>query len=105
MNESYDYKKEPRKKSGKSSGKVATDAQVNLFLVVIALAAMVLLALTKTILYFGPANPGVIRGIFSIVIYALSIIGVALAYLAKRKPSFELFLNAGVFVAALWFLA
>ena len=90
-----------------SNGKAFSDSPAfNLILVGMAVLAMILLALTKTILYFGPDNARIIRGIFSIPIYGLSILGVALSYLGKGgKPSLEMFLNAGTFVATLWFLA
>ena len=98
------YDPEPKKSKSKKSIKMPTDKQIKLILAAFALAAIALLALTKTILYFGPKHYSVIRGIFSIFIYAISISGMALSYLDKRKPSFELFLNVGAFVATLWFL-
>ena len=88
----------------KAAAKKSNEMLINLGLVACAVVAMLLLALTKTILYFGPNNPNIFRGIFSIPIYGLSIIGTVLSYLVKRgKPSIEMFLNAGVFVATLWF--
>lgn len=103
MNNNYNV--EPKKKNG-ASKKNNSEMIVNLGLVACAILSMVFLALTKTIVFFGPKNPSVIYGIFSILVFGLSIVGTALSYLVKRgKPSVELFLNAGVFVVALLTLA
>lgn len=90
----------------KSKSKPFADSPMfNLVLVALALLSMVFLALSKTICFFAAKNADVICGVFSIFVYALPIIGIALAYLVKRgKPSLELFLNVGALVASLWFL-
>ena len=93
-----------KKKAKKGQSKIPTEVLWDLILVALAFSAAALLALTKTILYFGPSKGNIIRGVFSIFIYALSLSGMACAYLAKKKFSIELLLNAGVFIVTLLFL-
>ncbi len=107
MNDNYSigsYEQEPKRSKKQKTAKMPTDRQIKLILAGFALVAIALLALTKTILYFGPKNYSVIRGIFSILIYAVSIVGMTFSYLDKRKPSFEFFLNVGAFIATICFL-
>lgn len=79
---------------------------MNLIIFGLAILTFLILALVNTINYFvtdGTARR-VIKGIFSILVYVLPVIGMSLAYLTKKKPCLELFLNAGALYAAFSFL-
>lgn len=109
MNENYtpSYGTEPREKASAGKKSFADSPMFNLVLIGLALFAMILLALANTIGYFvtNLKNENIMRGVFSIFIYALPMIGTALAYLVKRgKISLELFLNIGALFFAFRFL-
>ena len=71
--------------------------------VLLAFCSVALLSLAKVILYFGPSNPSVIRGIFAIFIYGTALAAVLVSYLKNRKPAFEFWVSVGALIAALWF--
>lgn len=72
--------------------------------VLLAFASVAILAVTRVILYFGPNNPAVIRGIFSIFIFGAALAGIVVSFLKKRKPTYEFWLNVGALIVALRFL-
>lgn len=71
--------------------------------ILLAFISVALIAFFRIILYFGPSNPSVIRGIFSIFIYGTALASVVISYLKNKKPSFEFWLCVGALVATLWF--
>ena len=92
------------------STNVSSEKLFSLISFATAVLAMILLALSKTIYYFNimnkPTTCATVAGVFSIFVFALTIAGAVLAYFVKNgKPSAELFLNMGVFVAGIFILS
>lgn len=78
----------------------------NFMYVLFAFASLALLVVAEIILNFRPNNTNVIRGIMSIPIYILPVVGMALSFLQTKgkKPSFDFWLNVGALIVALRFL-
>ena len=79
---------------------------MNFLTILFAFASLSLLVLAEIILNFRPNHMNLIRGLMSIPIYVLPVVGMVLSFwnTKGKKPAFDFWLNVGTLIGALRFL-
>ena len=107
MNENQNYQSVNKQATQSKTGQTEKSAFFgNFFFALFAFASLAILVITVIVLNFRPNHMNVIRGIMSIPVYILPVVGMALSFLQTKgkKPPFEFWLNFGALIVALRFL-